>query len=271
MKEVIDMNTDILAKEQVLKEILAKQRYWGIAYSGGVDSTYLLTVAAEVPGLELIALTVDSVFLPRSEMDDASQYIESLNVKWEILHMDPLSVKEIQSNSRDRCYYCKYFLFNTMQSALPAGYILADGSNIDDLGDYRPGMRACEELGVRHPLIEAGFYKADIYALSQYRAMPSGNKAAFACLASRVPYGEELTEEKLYQIERGEAVLQALGFRQYRLRHHGDIARIEVSPEEISLLLSTEVRERLQKSLQELGFRFVTADLGGYVMGGMNR
>ncbi|WP_139903621.1 ATP-dependent sacrificial sulfur transferase LarE [Clostridium thermarum] len=259
-------------KLEQLKSILRDMGSAALAYSGGVDSTFLLTVAKEVLGDKIIAITARSSTYPEREFNEACQYIEKLGVKHIVIYSEELDIEGFSKNPKDRCYYCKKELMTQVKNIAEKHSInvLLDGSNYDDLGDYRPGMKAAKEMGVRSPLKEAMFTKKDIRQLSKIMGVPSWNKPSFACLASRFPYGHEITREKLKMVEDAEQYLIDLGFRQLRVRHHEEIARIEVSPEEMLKLFDLELMDKIVKRLKDIGFKYVTMDMQGYRTGSMN-
>lgn len=259
-------------KEDYLKEILAEYGSIAVAYSGGVDSTYLAEISHEVLGENAQIIIADSPSIPRSELNAAREIAESK--KWNLLIIKTKEYldEKYQENSGDRCFYCKDELFNEMQKWCSENGVnkVAYGAIIDDLGDHRPGAQAAENHSVLAPLQDAGLSKNEIRHLSQLRNLPTSSKASFACLASRLPVGEKVTVEKLGQIEMAEELIKSIGFKQYRARHHGDICRIEVGEEEIDLLLDTEKRLWLVKEIKKLGYKFVTLDLNGYRTGSTN-
>ena len=260
-------------KKTALEDILRSLGSVAVAYSAGVDSTFLLKVAREVLGDRAMAVTVRSAFCPPRESREAEEFCRREGIRHALPEADVLSVPGVADNPPDRCYLCKKALFKLiLDTARENGMAaVAEGSNTDDAGDYRPGMRAVEELGVRSPLREAGLSKAEIRQLSREMGLPTWDKPAFACLASRFPYGQRLTAEGLARVDEAEQYLHSLGFGQLRVRVHGNLARIEVLPEEREKLLAGDLADTVQARLRAMGFAYVTADLGGYRMGSMNR
>lgn len=238
-----------------------------VAFSGGVDSTFLLTVAHEVLGDKVLALTAASKFIPKRELDAAIKFCTENNIRQKIFVADVLNFDGVKENPVDRCYLCKRELFKNFLR-IATDKILVEGSNMDDDGDYRPGMRAIVELKIKSPLREVGLYKSEIRKLSKEMNLPTWNKPSMACLASRFVYGEILTEKKLSMVEAAEEFLLNAGFNQLRVRVHGKIARIEVLPEDFIRIIN--VHEKISAHLKNLGFDYVTLDLQGYRVGSMN-
>ena len=257
-------------KLERLQAILSDLGRVAVAFSGGTDSAFLLKAAHDLLGDNVIALTAVSCTLPRRELEDAKAFCRREGVRQILVDPHELESDAFRTNPPDRCYHCKHSVFSSFRDAASElGFdIVADGSNADDTGDYRPGMRAAAELGVRSPLRDAALTKADIRELSRRWGLSTWDKPAAACLASRVPYGEAITPEKIERIDRAEAFLQDLGFRQVRLRVHGDLARIETVPDMFPALLSR--REEIVAECRALGFSYVTMDLTGYRVGSMN-
>lgn len=242
-----------------------------VGFSGGVDSTLLLKVASTtLPAGSVLAVNAGGEIYPASEQADVDALAASMGVPLVRLNPLLLDTPAFRENPPDRCYHCKKAIFSQMQQIAQSGAFKAvvDGSNLDDLGDYRPGKLACRELGIRSPLEEAGLTKEDIRQLSRELGLPTWNKPSMACLASRFPYGDQVTKEKLAQIEQAEDLLKSWGFAQYRVRHHGSIARIEVLPEEMAGLLSR--RTELLQAFRAMGFSYIAMDLQGYRTGAMN-
>jgi uncharacterized protein len=264
---------DIDYKFSRLKDILKDMKSALIAFSGGVDSTLLLRVAQMTLDDDVLAVTASSETTPRHEMEDARRLAAEFGVKHLIIESGELKLAEFVKNPDNRCYICKKSRFSAiidLAGALGLAWV-ADGSNIDDQGDYRPGMRAVHELGVRSPLLEAGLSKADIRLLSRYLGLSTWNKPPYACLATRIPYGSPITAEKLGQVDAAEDLIRSMSIsRQVRVRHYGDTARIEVAQEDMPNLLASGIRERVVISFKDLGFKFVTLDLEGYRMGSLN-
>ena len=243
-----------------------------IAFSGGVDSTFLLKVAHDTLGENALALTVSSRVFPERELKEAEAFCEKEGIRQIVIGFDELEVEGFKDNPPNRCYVCKKALFQKMKAtAEKEGFsFVAEGSNMDDLGDYRPGLKAVAELGILSPLREAGLYKKEIRSLSKELHLPTWEKPSFACLASRFVYGETITKEKLSMVEKAEQRLLDMGFSQMRVRIHGNMARIEVPPKDISRFMETETREAIVSSFREYGFSYVSLDLEGYRTGSMN-
>ncbi len=268
------MTTASLHEKQThLKKVLAAYHGVAVAYSGGIDSTLLLAEAKEMLQGDVLALTAVSRLQPRWEVDEAIKLTRTLGVTHELVRTGALSVPAFTANSQDRCYVCKKILFSDMLArARELGYTcMIHGANVDDMGDYRPGMQAAEEMSVLAPLKEAGFTKADIRELARQKELPNWNRPAAACLATRLPYNMEITRERLEMVEGAENVLMALGFFGFRVRHLGDTARIEVRPADFVRLIKPERRLKIIQELRNMGFTYVTLDLEGYSSGRMNR
>ena len=256
-----------------LKQRLNELPPLAIAYSGGVDSTLLLRVAVAALGPEnVLGVIGDSPSLPRLELEEAKTLAAGFGAHYAVVYPQELRNPHYIANPPDRCYHCKFALFTCIRDlAASQGFsAIADGNNADDAGDWRPGRRAAAELGVHSPLLEAGLGKAEIRELSRRLGLPTAEKPAMACLASRLPYGTAITTEILQQIEMAERILRNLGFHQIRVRHHGDLARLELLPEELPRLVADPWRHRVNHALRELGYRHVAIDLAGYRMGSMN-
>ena len=243
-----------------------------VAFSGGVDSTLLLAAAREVLGPRAVAVTAVSPFVPAAELREAEALCEALGAEWLRLEIDTLAIPGVAGNPPDRCYLCKKALFTRIREEAAARGLafVAEGSNADDLGDYRPGMAAVRELGIRSPLLEAGLTKAEIRVLSREMGLPTADKPAMACLATRFVTGCPITKEGLARVEAAEARLRDLGFRQLRVRDHGALARIELDAAGLDRCLDPALRAQVEAALKALGYRWAALDLGGYRTGSMN-
>jgi uncharacterized protein len=259
-------------KRERLGSILKSYGKAAVAFSGGVDSSYLCKAAVEELGEGAIAITIVSPMLPKSELGDAFKIASLVGIS-HILVESPLIEEEVAANPKDRCYHCKKREFSSIaEAARKAGVsVVLDGTNVDDEGDYRPGMRAIAELGVASPLREAGLTKEDIRELSRRAGLPTSEKPAFACLASRIPYGERIDAAKLGRVEKAEDFLRGLGLVQFRVRSHGDLARIEVDPSERSKLFSEAMLDSIAEAFESFGFLYSSLDLAGYKRGSLNK
>lgn len=244
-----------------------------LSYSGGVDSAFLLQAAVDALGAgQILAVTIQAGNFPERELREAVELARALGVRHEVIDFDPLSVPGFRENGPERCYHCKKAILAAVAArAAAAGIkVIADGSNADDLGDYRPGRRAVAEQGVVSPLAEAGLTKNEIRQLSRAAGLATWDKPSFACLATRIPYGEAITAEALAQIGAAEEYLRQLGFREVRVRRHGEVARIEVGREERRRFGEVALMDQVEAGLRQLGFVYVALDLGGYRSGSMN-
>lgn len=260
-------------KFERLRAYLASYGRVAVAFSAGVDSTFLLKVAHDLLGERALAVTASSALFMRRDLVEGEEFCRAEGIRQIIVETDELAVEGFRENPPDRCYICKRDLFSRMIAAARREGVetVAEGSNLDDLGDYRPGLRAIAELGVASPLREAGLTKADIRALSRELGLRTWDKPSCACLASRFAYGEEITAERLERVEAAEEFLREMGFSQVRVRVHGNIARIEAEPVRLPELTEPETARRINERLRSLGFMYVAVDLGGYYQGSMNR
>jgi len=244
-----------------------------VAFSGGVDSTYLMSVSRKTLGRQnLLAVTATSSTYPQSELNEARRLAQMMDVRHRVISSEELEIEGFRDNPPDRCYYCKGELFTKLREVAESESLawVLDGSNFDDAGDYRPGMRAAKEKKVLSPLKESELTKKEIRLLSRERGIPTWNKPAYACLASRFPYGDSINTDKLRMVESAEECLKKMGFTQVRVRHHGEIARIELPGEKINNLLKPDTRKAVARELKAIGFTYVTLDVEGYRTGSMN-
>jgi pyridinium-3,5-biscarboxylic acid mononucleotide sulfurtransferase len=274
MNDMPDISTACKTKFDRLQAELRKMEHVLVAFSGGVDSTLLLRVASDVLQDRVLAVTALSDTTPDHEKQDAETLAKSMGVRHLLVQSQEMSLPSFVANPPDKCYICKKSRFGDLMEVASGHGIpwVVDGQNKDDDEDYRPGALAAKELGVRSPLREVGLTKSDIRSISKALGLPTWNKPAYACLASRIPYGHAITSEKLKQVDAGESFLRELDItEQVRIRHAGDTARIEVEPESIGRFMDQDVRVKVVSRLRALGFKFVALDLEGYHMGSLNR
>ncbi len=258
-------NTDLRDRLQSIDSLI-------IAYSGGVDSAFLAAAANDVLGDRALAVTADSPSLAPSELREAVALARQIGLNHRVIKTQEVEREDYQANTSNRCFFCKDELYTHLAGfASTEGYAwVANGTNVDDLGDFRPGQKAAKEYGVISPLVEAGLRKVEIRELSHDMGLPTWDKPAQACLSSRIPYGNQVTVEALTRIGKAEEHLRSLGFRQLRVRHHDTVARIEVGPEDFAALLADEVRQDISRHFRSIGYAYVTMDLDGFRSGSMN-
>ena len=268
-----EISQETLGKEARLFEQLKEAGRLLVAFSGGVDSSYLAWAAKQALGDDCLAVTAVSPSYPQSHRGMAEEIVRDFQIPHRFIETTEMERPEYRRNATDRCYYCKTELFERMEELLHGSdfQAIAYGINRDDQGDFRPGHRAAEEHRILSPLLDANLSKEEIRVLSHRAGLPCWDLPASACLASRLPYGTEVTSERLSQVEEGEERLRAMGFRQVRLRHHGELARIEIDPSEMESGVSAEQMEAISAAVRPLGFKWVCLDLDGYQLGSLNR
>jgi uncharacterized protein len=268
----MDENAAFSKKESLLRRLQELDSLM-VAFSGGVDSTFLLALAHQVLGEKVVAVTATSPTFPQREEEEAREFTRKRGIEHIFFPSSEVGLAGFIANGPDRCYWCKKSAFQSIREiAAEKGLThIAHAANRDDLGDYRPGMRAAQELGVEAPLIDSGLDKEEIRFLSKAMNLPTWNKPAMACLASRIPYGNPVTLEKLRMVDEGEDFLRRNGFGQCRVRHHGTVARLELPISQIEKILETDLRKRVIERFREIGFHHAALDLEGYVSGSLNR
>ena len=265
-------NTARLKKEKLIRYLKGLDSLL-VAFSGGVDSTFLLALAHETLGDKVLAVTESSSTYPSMERQEAVQFAQERGIAHVVFQSDETSIPEFVSNTPDRCYHCKKALSQELVKIAGERGIehVAYATNVDDLADYRPGLKAADEMGIIAPLVVSELNKEEIRFLSKEMGLPTWDKPAMACLASRIPYGDAITDKKLKMVEEAEAYLAKSGFKQYRVRHHGSVARIEVESAEIHKINEPVLRKKIAEKFKEIGFLHVAVDLEGYTTGSMNR
>ena len=263
---------NVIAKEERLREIFRELKSVIVAYSGGVDSSYVAYVANAELGPRAVCITGQSASLPAFQSAEIDRVVEKFGFQHEVIRTDELENPNYSANNSNRCFFCKDELYTKLESVARGRGIetIVDGSTVDDLGDFRPGRRAAAQHAVRSPLIEVGLSKSEVRELSRRATLPTWDKPASPCLSSRIAYGTTVTIERLSKVDRGEDILREFGFREFRVRHHDQLVRLEISPAEMDRISRKEVFRELAARFRELGFKYVTLDLEGFRSGSMN-
>lgn len=266
------MNKELWNKYEELKKYIASFGSVAVAFSSGVDSTFLLFAAKEALGKNVIAVTASSCSFPERELNESVAYCEKMGIRHVVIKSEELQIEGFSHNPKNRCYLCKRELFTKIRRVADENNLaeILEGSNLDDNGDYRPGLQAVAELGIKSPLREKEFTKEEIRELSKELNLPTWEKQSFACLSSRFPYGDLINEQKLKMVDKAEQLLIDLGFHQLRVRIHGDLARIELDPKEFERIMKDEIRTEVYNKFKEYGFSYVSLDIKGYRTGSMN-
>lgn len=260
-------------KLEKLKNHINSLNKLAVAFSGGVDSTFLLKVCHDVLEENVLAIIVLFSVYIESEIEDALNFVKKNNINYEIIKIDEFSINGYVKNGKNRCYHCKKYLFeNMLKLAKKKGYdILVEGSNLDDLNDYRPGIKALSELKVLSPLRESNLRKSEIREISRQMGLAKWDKPTMACLASRIPYGDRVKKEDLVMVKKAEEILKKLGFKQWRVRKHGILARVELFEDDMILAIEKKFKSEIIDKFKRIGFKYVTLDLDGYITGSLNR
>ena len=262
----------VIAKEERLRELFRGLESVIVAYSGGVDSSYVAYVANAELGTRAVCITGQSASLPSYQNEEIDRVVKNFGFNHEVINTDELQLPGYRANNGDRCFFCKDELYSKLESVARSRGIeyIVDGSTVDDLDDYRPGRQAAKQHAVRSPLIEVGLNKNEVRELSRRATLPTWDKPASPCLSSRIAYGTTVTIERLQNVDRGEEILREFGFREFRVRHHDTLVRLEISPAEMDRVLQKDVIDQLAARFRELGFKYVTLDLHGFRSGSMN-